>query len=106
MSSTELVACGSRSSDFGVITISGRCLAIRACLRSRWKYWARALVSVWQQQRQPRGLPPLGQPRHDELVDDHLRRVHKIAELRLPQHKRLRRLLAVAILEPHARELA
>ncbi len=40
MSATALAAWGRRSSDFGVITISGRCLAIRAWRRSRWKYWA------------------------------------------------------------------
>ena len=34
------VACGSRSSDFGVMITSGRCLATRAWRRSRWKYWA------------------------------------------------------------------
>ena len=39
-SSSALVACGRRSSDFGVITISGRCLTTLAWRRSRWKYWA------------------------------------------------------------------
>ena len=34
------VACGRRSSDFGVMITSGRCLATRAWRRSRWKYWA------------------------------------------------------------------
>ena len=36
----RLVACGRRSSDFGVKITSGRCLAIRAWRRSRWKYCA------------------------------------------------------------------
>ena len=36
----RFVACGRRSSDFGVITTSGRCLAIFAWRRSRWKYCA------------------------------------------------------------------
>ncbi len=40
MSTIALAACGRRSSDFGVITTSGRCLAIRAWRRSRWKYCA------------------------------------------------------------------
>src|SRR5207249_1610909 len=35
---------------------------------------------------------------HDELIDDHLRRVHEIAELRLPDHERLRVFEAVAVL--------
>ncbi len=51
---------------------------------------ARALVAVGQQQRQARGLAPLGQAGDDELVDDHLRGVDEVAELRLPQHERLR----------------
>ena len=36
----RFVACGRRSSDFGVMMISGRCLAMRAWRRSRWKYCA------------------------------------------------------------------
>ena len=63
---------------------------------------ARALVAVRQQQRQPRGLAPLGQARDDELVDDHLGAVDEVAELRLPQHERLGRLLRVAVLEADA----
>src|SRR4029077_1173455 len=66
---------------------------------------ARTLVPVRQEQRQARGLSPLGEPRDDELVDDDLRGVDEVAELRLPEDERLRRLLAVAVLEPHAREL-
>ncbi len=38
--SRRLVAWGRRSRLFGVMTTSGRCLAIRAWRRSRWKYWA------------------------------------------------------------------
>ena len=114
---------------------SGRCLATRAWRRSRWKYCAgvvrfatrmlpsaascrkrsrraggvlraRALVAVRQQQRQARRLAPLGQAGDDELVDDHLRRVDEVAELRLPQHERLRRLHRVAVLEAEAGDLA
>ena len=66
---------------------------------------ARALVAVRQQQRQPRGLAPLGQAGDDELVDDHLGAVDEVAELRLPQHERLRALLRVAVLEPEAGHL-
>ena len=67
---------------------------------------ARALVAVRQQQRQPRGLAPLGQPADDELVDDDLRAVGEVAELRLPEHERVRRLGRVAVLEADARDLA
>ena len=66
---------------------------------------ARALVAVREQQRQARGLAPLGQRRDDELVDDHLRGVDEVAELRLPQHERLRRLHRVAVLEAEAGDL-
>src|SRR4051794_3735095 len=64
------------------------------------------LVAVRQQQRQARRLPPLRQAGDDELVDDDLRRVHEVAELRLPEDERLRRLLRVAVLEAEARDLA
>ena len=67
---------------------------------------ARALVAVREQQRQARGLAPLGQAGDDELVDDDLGAVDEVAELRLPEHERLRRLLRVAVLEAHARDLA
>ena len=63
---------------------------------------ARALVAVGEQQREARGLAPLGEPGHEELVDDHLGAVHEVAELRLPQHERVGRLDAVAVLEAHA----
>ena len=131
----RLVACGRRSSDFGVKITSGRCLVIRAWRRSRWKYCAgvvrfatrmlpsaallqealdagagvlrtRALVAVREQQRQPRGLAPLGQAAGDELVDDDLGAVGEVAELRLPEHQRLGRLGRVAVLEAQARDLA
>ena len=63
---------------------------------------ARALVAVRQEQRQARGLAPLGEAGHHELVHDHLCRVHEVAELRLPQHEGVGRLHAVAVLEAHA----
>ena len=113
---------------------SGRCLATRAWRRSRWKYCAgvvrfatrmlpsaascrkrsrraggvlraRALVAVREQQRQARRLAPLRQRRDDELVDDDLGRVDEVAELRLPEHERLRRLHRVAVLEAEAGDL-
>ena len=66
---------------------------------------ARALVAVRQQHRQPRALAPLGERGDDELVDDHLRRVHEVAELRLPQHEAVRCLHRVAVLEAEAGDL-
>src|SRR5579875_858783 len=63
------------------------------------------LIAMRQQQRQPRGLAPLGQPGDDELVDDHLGAVDEIAELRLPQDERLGCLLRVAVFEADAGHL-
>ncbi len=57
---------------------------------------------MWQEQGEARGLPPLGQPGDDELVDDDLRPVDEVAVLRLPQHQRLRRGGGVAVLEAEA----
>ena len=67
--------------------------------RARGVLRPRALVAVRQQQRQARRLAPLGQAGDDELVDDDLRAVDEVAELRLPEHERLGRLVAVAVLE-------
>ncbi len=66
---------------------------------------AGALVAVREQQRQPRGLSPLREAGDDELVDDHLRAVGEVAELCLPQHEGLGRLLRVAVLEAEAGDL-
>ena len=61
-----------------------------------------ALVAVRQEQRQPRGHAPLGAARRDELVDDHLRAVREVAELRLPDHERVAPRHGVAVLEAEA----
>lgn len=58
-----------------------------------------ALHAVRLQQHDT-GLPhPLGLPARDELVDDALRHVVEVAELRLPQHQRVRVRHRVAHLE-------
>src|SRR5207237_2450910 len=64
-----------------------------------------AFVAVREQERQPRRLPPLGETGGDELVDDDLRAVDEVAELRLPEHERLRSGRRVAVLEAQARVL-
>jgi len=51
------------------------------------------LVTVGEKQGQPRGLAPLDLGRGEELVDDDLGPVDEVAELGLPEHKRLRALL-------------
>ena len=102
---------------FGVNTISGLRHGRSACRRSRWKYcaavegWqicmlslrgelqialdaragvlrALAFVSVRQQHHNAGEQSPLVFARGDELVDDDLRAVGEVAELRLPQHQR------------------
>ena len=62
-----------------------------------------ALVPVRQQQCQPGGLAPLGEPRDEELVDDDLCAVDEVAELRFPEDERLRCGHRVAVLEPERR---
>src|SRR5207237_9261934 len=64
-----------------------------------------ALVAVRKQQRQPRRLAPLRQAGGDELVDDDLRAVDEVSELRLPQDERLGGGGRVAVLEADARVL-
>src|SRR5712692_1128871 len=66
---------------------------------------ALAFVSMGQEQRQARRLPPLHEARDDELVEDYLAAIREIAVLRLPQHQCLRGRHRVAVLEAHAREL-
>ena len=116
------------------MTTSGRAVASSAWRRSRWKNWAArravgdadvvlrreleealeararvlgavALVPVRQQKRQARGLLPLRAARDDELVDDDLRAVDEVAELRLPEDERVGRGDRVAVLEAERREL-
>ena len=48
------------------------------------------LVAVRKEHHQPARAQPFGLARGDELVDDHLRAVGEVAELRLPQHQRAR----------------
>jgi hypothetical protein len=57
------------------------------------------LVSVGQQQGEASRETPLGQPGGYELIDDNLRRVDEVAELRLPEDQGLGSRHAVAILE-------
>ena len=46
-----------------------------------------ALVAMRKQGDQPALVTPLGLARCDELVDDHLRVVDEVAELRFPEHE-------------------
>ena len=125
-------AAGCRSMPLGVKTTSGLRHRRKACRRSMWKYWAAVvgwqictlsraaklqealqtragvlrplpLVTVRQQQDQPREQSPLVFARGDELIDINLRAVGEISELRFPQHQRLRIIAAVAIFETHHR---
>ena len=60
---------------------------------------------VRQQQSQAGLAQPLGLARADELVDDDLRAVREVAELRLPHHQRVRVLKRVPQLEPQDAKL-
>ena len=62
------------------------------------------LVAVRQQHHQAVHAQPLALARADELVDDDLRAVGEVAELRLPHHQRIGLGRGVAVLEAqHAR---
>src|SRR5271165_1188673 len=58
-----------------------------------------ALVAVREKQNKARKQIPFRFASRDELIDDRLRYIHKIAELRLPEDKRLRIVAAVAVFE-------
>ena len=58
-----------------------------------------ALVAVRQQQHETRHAQPLALARADELVDDDLRAVGEVAELRFPQDERIGLGQRVAVLE-------
>ena len=62
--------------------------------------------AVRKQHHQAAGAQPLGFARGDELVDDGLRAVGEIAELRFPQHQRLRVGERIAIFEAEHAEFA
>src|SRR5579862_7072902 len=60
---------------------------------------ALAFKSVRQQHHDAGGQIPFVFARADELVDDHLRAVHKVPELRFPQYQGFGIVAAEAILE-------
>ena len=117
---------------FGVKQMSGLRHLRSACRRSRWKYcpavegWhdlhvvaraelqialdagagvlrALAFMPVRQQQNQSGQQVPLVFPGNDELVDDDLRAVGEVAELRFPHHQRFGIVARVSVLEAHHR---
>src|SRR6266576_1406294 len=61
-----------------------------------------SLVSVRQKHHEPRRKVPLVLTGADELVDDDLRAVGEISELRFPQDKRLRIVAAETVFETEA----
>src|SRR5437016_13410875 len=63
-----------------------------------------ALVAVWQEQREARYLPPLGEPGDEKRIDDDLGAGGKVAVLRFPQHQRIGRRRGVPVLEAEAGE--
>ena len=65
-----------------------------------------AFVTVRKKQDDGRALSPLHLARGDELVDDRLRAVGEVAELRLPQDERFGSRNRIAVFEAHGRELA
>ncbi len=66
---------------------------------------ALAFVPVRQQQNQSGQQVPLVFAGGDELVDDDLRAVGEVAELRFPHHQRFGEVARVSVLEAHHRGL-
>ena len=64
-----------------------------------------ALVAVRKKKREAGRLAPFGEPGNEELVDDDLRAVDEVAELGLPEDKRLRGSHGVPVLEAERRVL-
>ena len=62
-------------------------------------------ITMRQQKRQARHAQPLAFARRDELVDQDLRRVAEIAELRLPEHERFGIGQRNAVFKPQNRHL-
>src|SRR5205823_6980969 len=85
-------------------------VALRGKLQEPFKPRARmfraaALIGVGKKKGEPRRLTPFGKSRDDELVDDDLRAIREIAELRLPADQCIRCIGTVAVLEPERRIL-
>ena len=55
------------------------------------------LIAMGQQQNQPGHAQPLHFARRNELIDDHLRAIGEIAELRFPENQRSRFSQAVSV---------
>ena len=125
-------ASGCRNMLFGVKQMSGLRHLRNGCRRSRWKYCAAvegwhhlhvvaraklqialdaragvlrplAFMAVRQQQHQPAQQVPLILTGRDELIDDDLRSVGEIAELRLPRDQRLGIVARESVLKSHYR---
>src|SRR5438874_2375707 len=61
--------------------------------------WSLPFVPMRQQQHQSRLLSPFGSSGGNKLINNYLGHVGKIPKLRLPQHKRARRVHTIAVLE-------
>ena len=126
------VASLARSSDFGVMMISGLRNMRTICRRSTWKIWLAVVgcttcmllsaascmkrsrraelcsgslpfVAVRQHQRDAVDAAPFHFADGDELVDDDLRAVDEVAELAFPDRQRVRLGARVAVLETEHR---
>src|SRR6185369_14324198 len=65
-----------------------------------------ALVTMRQEKHEARKPVPLVLARRDELINDDLRAVQEIAELRLPDDERIRRVERITELESEHASLA
>ena len=92
-----------RHADLHVLDRAQLQIALEA---RRGMFGTLAFVAVRQQQHDAAEAAPLGFARGDELVDDDLGAVGEIAELRFPDHQRVRLGRGVAVFEGHHRFFA
>ena len=87
---------GRQVTDLDIVFGAERKEALEARARVLWTLPFKAM---WEEHHQPAEPVPFVLGADDELVDDHLRAVREIAELRLPDHERVRPVEAVAIVK-------
>ena len=92
----EIVRGRGGAGDLHVVLRAKLQIALKA--RGRM-FWALAFIAMRQQHHEAGHAQPFHLARRNELIDNDLRAVREIAELRFPKNQRLRLRKAVAIFE-------
>src|SRR5579859_3480293 len=95
----EVLRCGGRLANLYIFLGGELQKTLQSCTGM---FRPLPLITVRKQQYNSRGQIPLIFTGADELIDDHLRAVCKIAELRFPQNERLWEITAEAVFESEA----